>query len=473
MAAMLHTKGGKRLLGPASALVALGVVVATLVGGPPPARAAQAPLVGPLAVSGTSLVDLGQGGKVVTLRGVGVLADTSGPYPGGLVDANAVSTLVGWGANFVRLGISADQYVQGCPDEQYDTNYRTQLAQAVQALTSHGIYTLLDIHTSDPDCLWSSGQTSASVPLPGPDTAEALSGLVAQFGANPLVGYEPFNEPQACAESTGGPGATQFVPIASEPGYRCPTQAQGQLAWNGSGTVYTTAVSLLGVPVGVQGYSAPGMASLYETIMHSVPAGAPTPLVFLDANGWAASGSTFDDMASQLAGASNIVQVFHPYDCQDTSSAVSDGHQSARCLETDPEACSTTSSAVRSYMSDPATGGPWSRPVVFDEFNFPAGEDSYYVNGPLGVQVPVLVYQHGYWVNNMIAAMQGDGAAGWSLFFLQNADVDNYVTPYSMVVPGIDASTPTPWTPNANAAPAVAAMGGATLSCEAPPPGFG
>jgi hypothetical protein len=411
----------------------------------------------------------------VTLQGVNIDAAGPGPYSGGFVDPKAVSTLVGWGVTFVRLAISTDQVMQQCPNEVYDPTYRLELAQAVQALTSQGILTALDIHESNPDCLWPSGQNSATVPLPGEDTAEVLASLVNQFGSNPLVAYEPFNEPEGCAKATSGLGASQFVASLSEPGGVCPNATELDLAWNNPGTVTVGGVKVLGQTIAAKAYQAPGMDSLYQTIMNNRPAGAPAPLVLLDANEWAAAGSTFDAMGAPLASASNVVFVFHPYDCQDTSSPDSDGHQSAVCQDSTPESCSTVSKKVSGFMTDPATGGRWSRPVVFDEFNFPAGENGYYTNGSglLGSRTPILVYQHGYWVNNMIAAMHSDGAAGWSVFYFQNADVSDYQTPYGMLIPGIDASTPTPWTPNANAAPAVDAMQGATLSCEAPPLGFG
>ncbi len=450
------------------------LLLVLLVSGAPPARATGSPLVGPMAVVGSTLVDQGEGGLPVTLRGVDVLAWTSGPYAQGFIDAKAVTTLVGWGANFVRLAISADQYLHSCADETQDASYGTQLAQAVDALTSNGIYTVLDIHSSDPNCMWTSSRTSGTVPLPGEDTAAALKALVSQFGDNPLVGYEPFNEPQGCAKAATGLGASQFVPSTSDPGGMCPNATLSSLAWNNPGTVTASSMGVLGVSLGVQSYQAPGMDSLYQTIMQAVPAGAPAPLVFLDANAWASSLNTFDALGGSLATASNIVQVFHPYDCQDTSGALSDGHLSAMCQDTTPETCATTSSRIRAYMTDPATGQAWRRPVVFDEFNFPAQEDTYYARSatPLG-KVPIFLYQHGSWVNNAIAALQRQEAAGWALYYFQNADVSDYQTPYTMLVPGITPTTPPPWVANTNAAPAVSAMEGATLSCQDPPLGLG
>lgn len=476
MAASWRAVGRRRLIVAACVSLAVVLLLGLLGLGPSPAVAVRAPLVGPIAVSGSTLVDQGAGGRAVTLQGVNIAATGPGPYSGGFVDPMAVSTLVGWGATFVRLEISTDQVMQACSGEVYDPTYRSELAQAVQALTSQGILTVLDIHDSNPNCLWPTAQNSGAVPLPGEDTAQVLASLANEFGSNPLVAYEPFNEPEGCAKADTGLGASQFVSYLSEPTGACPTETESNIAWSNQGTVSVGGIKVLGQTVAPKTYQAPGMDSLYQTIMNNRPAGAPAPLVFLDANGWSAATETFDAMGTPLSSASNVVLVFHPYDCQDTSSAASDGHQSAVCRDSTPESCSTVSQRVGWSMTDPATGGRWSRPVVFDEFNFPAGEDSYYTTGGgglLGGKTPILLYQHGYWVNNMIATMQRNGTAGWSVFYFQNADVSDYQTPYGMVSPGVGPSTPTPWPANTNAAPAVNAMQGASLSCEAPPLGFG
>lgn len=471
MTAIIRRAPLRRVAHIAGVVFCLTLAVASVLMAPSSsARGQGAPLVGPIAVSGSGLVDRGAGGAPVTLRGVEFYVTSNGPYPGGFIDPDALSTLQAWGANFVRLEISSDEFLQECPNETYDWNYRSELSQAVEELTGSGIFVVLDIGHSNPDCLWGSGQGSGTVPLPGDDVQTTLGMLANLYGANPLVGYEPFNEPQACAMSATGAGASEFVPLDSESGDVCASEAQADLAWNEPGTVIAGATNFFGLLVGGRRYDAPGMAQLYQTIESNLPAGAPNPLVFMDANGWAGDASTFDGMAQPLNSATNLVEVFHPYDCQDYGSG------SAMCNEADPEACSATAANVDRFLADPATGAAWGRPVVFDEFNFPAGERSYdYMGtGLLGsTRLPILMYQHGYWVNNTIAAMQSGGAAGWSLYYLQDADASDYQTPYSMTQPGVESDSPVPWTPNANAAPAVAAMQGTGLSCEAPPPGYG
>lgn len=476
MMTMSRVRGGSRLLRSAAivgvASIAIGGVIVSASTG---AVASRSLMVGPLGVSGASIVDEGSSGVPVTLQGVNMYALTSEADAAGFVDANAIDTLQSWGANFVRLDISSDEYLQQCGGESYDTGYRAQLAQTVQQLTSRGTFVLLDLYSTNPSCLWSSSELSGVVPLPGFDVSQVLGDLVSEFGGNGLVGYEPFNEPEACALSATGTGASEYVPDDSEPGGVCPTEVQSKLAWNDPGTVVVGGTRFMGMIVGGRRYQAPGMAQLYETIMAHVPSGASAPLVFTDPNGWAADPSTFDSMSPVLAGATNIVEVFHPYDCQDTSS-YPQGFQSARCMEPSPESCSTTTTNVDKFLVDPGTGEGWSRPVVFDEFNFPGGEARYYSQpsqGLLSAQVPILMYQHGYWVNNTIAAIQHSAADGWAIYYFQNADVSDMQSPYAMVPAGISASTPAPWAPNVNDAPAVSAMQGATLACEAPPPGFG
>ena len=186
----------------AGALVVASTLTFVVATGGPAARAGVAPLVGPLAVSGTKLVDLGNGGVPVVLGGVNVLADGAGPYVGGIVDTSAVQTLQGWGANFVRLDISTDEIVQDCPSESYDRQYKTDLAQTVARLTAAGIYTVLDINEGDPNCSWNRPVPSGTAPLAGEDAVPALQYLATTYGSDPLVGFEPFNEPQACATAT-------------------------------------------------------------------------------------------------------------------------------------------------------------------------------------------------------------------------------------------------------------------------------
>lgn len=457
-----------RLYGVVAAAASLCTVLLVVGGvgtGGSVAHAASRPLTGPLAASNGHIVDEGAGGAVVTLRGVTLQATSTAPQPGGILDAKGLQTLVAWGANFVRIQLSSDALLQQCPNEVYDPGYGTELTDAVNQLTADGIYVLLDVHATNPGCLWSGPQTSSTAALPGEDVIPTLSALASQFGANRLVGYEPFNEPQACAEAMTGPGASAFNPSSGYPQGECPTEALAAQALMQPGRISVPTRLVFGMSLGLTSYPTPGFVQEYDTIMSHLPAGSPTPLVFLDANYFASDRSTFDHLAAGVAGAGNLVQVLHPYDCQDAGSG------SAICEESAPETCDTIGQDVSHAMTDPASGGAWSRPIVFDEFNFPANETSYqFRQGSL--LLPTRLYEHGIWVNNTIAALEHAGASGWALLHFQNADMNQYVGPYSLVVSGITQSTPAPWQPNANAAQAVAAMQGQQLTCHPPPLGY-
>lgn len=441
------------------------LVLGGIVGGGSAAHAVTSPLHGPLAASNGHLVDEGAGGGVVTLRGVTLQATATSPQPGGILDAKGLQTLLAWGANFARIQLSSDALLQKCPNEVYDPNYGTELTDAVNQLTSNGVYVLLDVHATNPGCLWSGPQTSGTAALPGEDVIPALSELAGEFGANPLVGYEPFNEPEACAEATSGPGAGLFVPSSTYASGVCPNEALAAQALMQPGQITVPTRLVFGISLGLTSYPTPGFVQEYDTIMSHLPSGSPSPLVFLDDNYFSSDRATFDNLPPALAAAGNLVQVQHPYDCQDV------GNGSAVCDDATPETCTTIGQDVARAMTDPATGGAWSRPVVFDEFNFPASETTYQVRDG-SLLVPIRLYQHGYWVNNMVAALQNAGASGWALLHFQNADMDQGVTTYSLVVSGITQSTPTPWQPNVNAANAVTAMQGQRLSCEPPPIGY-
>lgn len=456
----------------ACALIAAVTVVPMVLPGAP-AGGQTAPLVGPLAASGASIVDQGAGGARVSLDGVDFMVTRDGPYTAPFVDAASISTLQGWGVHAIRLSLSSDAYLARCAGETYDPAYRNDIADAVDALTSAGIYVLLDVHASNPNCMWGGPQMSSVTALPGDDVLQTVSSLAAAYGGNRLVGFEPYNEPQGCTELSGTL-AGQFVPSAAEPGRVCPTAQSAADAWSGAGTVHVQGRMVDGIYLGGKTYHAVGMLALYQAIMQNLPAGAPVPLVFLDANYFASDGSTFDTLPAAMQSASNLVEVFHPYDCQDTSSAGSGGYQNANCNDATPETCATIADRMHQYVVDPATNAPRTHPVDFDEFNFPAGENFYQAPvGPLHTFVPIKVYQHGYWVHNMLAAMQRAGAAGWSLFSMQNADVESWVGPYALVQDGIVASTPLPWPASDDMAPAVSAMQGQTLSCQDPPVGYG
>jgi hypothetical protein len=114
-------------------------------------------------------------------------------------------------------------------------------------------------------------------------------------------------------------------------------------------------------------------------------------------------------------------------------------------------------------------------PVVINEFGWPQpaplpGTTTYYGNDGK----PILVYQHGLFMQNVIGYLDAHHT-GWAAFSWDNADQDGghqgpYVLESNVPTP---TSSNTPWFPNADGEPVHASMGGQSLPCQEPPPGFG
>jgi hypothetical protein len=415
-------------------------------------------LVGPLAVSGRRIVDEGQGGVPVLLQGVtfdGPAWLRGQPSFGGFPDAGAIATLRAWGVNFVRLGLSSDLYTQRCGEDYAasfpDPGYAQDVTDAVNELTGHGMYVLIELYSSNPGCLFPGPVASnMGAPMPGQDAMPFWQAMATEFGANPLVGFEPWNEPQVCAQGTGA------VPFSA----RC-SQTDAETGWADN----------LEMATGTTSYPDSGMDQLFGVIH----AAAPTSLVFLDANGFATTPTTFDSLPSDMATSAQIVYAIHPYDCQDTSTAASGGRSSARCQEQAPEACATIERHLARVLDDPATRGPMARPVDITEIGFPEFEAEYvaprHAHGKV-VASEIRLYDRGTFINNFIATAQALGD-GFALFAFGNADTgSDWNGPYGLVRKPIRPGDAGPWPPSADGAPLQAVGTGTTLSCQNPPFGY-
>jgi hypothetical protein len=287
-------------------------------------------------------------------------------------------------------------------------------------------------------------------PMPGQDAVTFWQAIATQFGNNPLVGFEPWNEPQACAQGAAA------VPIS--PG--C-SQADADAGWGDD----------LEMTAGATSYADAGMHGLFRVI-HSA---APTSLVFLDANGFASTPATFDSLPADMAASPQLVFAVHPYDCQDTSTAASGGRSSAHCLDPSPEACPTIQSRLSRFVDDPATRAPLSRPAVITEIGFPEFEAKYVAprrtHGKV-VASEIRLYDRGNFMNNFIAIAQALGD-GFALFAFDDADNgSDWNGPYGLVRKPVRPGDVGPWPPSADGAPLQAAGTGATLSCQNPPFGY-
>lgn len=429
---------------------------------------------GPLHVSGTQVLDAT--GSPVTLKGVNVLDLL---YPYGSDDAPLTPLRVGnlyeWGGNYIRLELSSDLLLQNCTPSgsnkatYYDPNYATEVQNQVNLITSFGIYVILDLHGTDPGCdFQDSGHAGGEIAPPLPSVSDGntffneLLSPPYDFGSNPLVGFELYNEPHVCSTGSGG--------AESSYGVSC-TEPQEAQAWVNGGTITVGGTTIDGQTVNGSSYDGAGMADLYEQI-RSVD-GDASSLIFIDANYYASDHQTFYEMNQPSAAnpvmpaLSNVVDVFHYYDCQEASASTAD------CADATPEACSQIQNNLQhnNDFRNPQTGiyESLGEPVVEDEFGWPLDYPAYQYTNSTGLPTSITVYNHGIWVNNVIAELQSLGD-GWAEFA--------YGSFYNLPQNGYDelaSASPTsvPWQPNADGAPIQAAMQGQTLTCTDPPAGYG
>jgi hypothetical protein len=417
------------------------------------------PLVGPLVVSGRQILDRGQSNTPVLLQGAmfegpGWLDGQADFDPLGFPDTGAVNTLEDWGVNFVRLTLSSDIWDQQC-NENYAASYpapgyRADVNKAVKQLTSAGIYVVLDLYTSNPDCKLSGPSVSGDAPMPGHDAVEFWKQVASEYAANPLVGFELWNEPEICATS---PETAKPVGTVSD----C-TQGELDAAWAKNLQVSTKTISYVDV----------GMHELYQ-LVHKA---APKSLVFLDANGWAAQTETYQHLPKQLAQSKQTVFALHPYDCQDKTKA---GAESiAACREETPEACSTVQQRIENSDTNHASGSRLARPVVFDEIGFPEGEQAYYAPGTVdGVAgyYPLTLVQKGLYLYNFIAEAQARGD-GFAMFTFDDSDTGSgWNGPYLLTKQPVAPGDTGPWHPSPDGTVLVEAGTGPQLTCQNPPAG--
>ncbi|HVW79761.1 MAG TPA: cellulase family glycosylhydrolase [Mycobacteriales bacterium] len=458
-----------------AALAVLTALVVALVPGTGSAEAAKAGtsckrhahgfcigrLVGPLAVSGRKIVDTGQGRTPVLLQGVmfdgpGWLKGQPSYDANGFPDAGAITTLKAWGVNFVRLALSSDIYDQRCHEDYAGSypapGYRQDVTNSIHALTSAGMYVEILLYTSNPSCKLGGPNTSGLAPMPGQDAVAFWQAMAKQFGSNPLVGFAPWNEPEVCAT-----GASTAEPVTAT----C-SQSDLDAGWARSLTMKADI-----------SYPDVGMDRMFQ-IIHKA---APSSLVFLDANGWAAQPETYASLPADMAASHQLVDVLHPYDCQDRTPAGKTAKQTttAICVNPAPELCSTIAPRLSSFDSDLYTHVRLSQPVVYDEVGFPEGEQLYEApRKSLGrtVESPIKLYQHGLYLNNFIASAQARGE-GFAVFTFNDSDTgDSWNGPYLLTKQPVAPGDPGPWPASADGAVVKRAGTGAALTCKSPPSGF-
>ncbi|HZU80395.1 MAG TPA: cellulase family glycosylhydrolase, partial [Acidimicrobiales bacterium] len=418
-------------------------------------------IVGPLHTSSpsgsTPAQILDANGRQVILEGMNAL-DTQFPYNNDGSEPLTpvmVGNLYNWGYNFVRLELSSDLLLQQCPQSgssfanpYYDASYVDKIKDQVNLITSYGMYILLDMHMVEGNCQTlgsEAGGTGADV-LPSQQEADAFwQRIAAEFNGNPLVGFEPYNEPHVCE------GTLYLTSSYSSP---CSAGTASAQAYVQGGTVSTGATT---------SYAAAGMAEMYNDIR----AQSTSNLVFLDANGYASYPESFHYMAQEgMPSLSQTVYVFHYYHCQASST-----NGTANCDTTTPEYCASVQ-ALTTKNIDPVSGSLWPAPVVVDEFGWPEGETTY-ETGPTST---FTVAGNGLYINNVIAEMQQAGV-GWALFAYGSFGPNPWQGPYDTILTPNFPAGHEYWTPSADGQAAIngiqAQAQGQHLNCTNPPAGDG
>lgn len=440
----------------AATLTTLSSTASVTLTNPPPR------VVGPLSVSGNTIHD-GNGNPVV-LRGAAAMSLYASSTDPETLTPLTVGNLYRWGANSVRVMMSSDLYLHNCPGIAYPPNYDTAFNDEINLITSYGMVAIIDLHATNPECQQpaSNGQYgSATLGLPPLSDAQTLfTQLTATFAGNGLVAYELYNEPHVCYDATTGVDVNSF-------GTSC-NQANLDTPWLDGGTYQ--------VSPGVT-YAAAGMKALYATVRQ----GAPSSVVFVDANGYASDNHSFDNVCQTSTGATcawenptNLVYVFHEYDCQDTTPSGGASNQQATCDDGTPETCATINGHVDWELADHAhAGAAWPAPVDYDEFGWPQNEAKYqYASTNLlgqKVMTTFTAYNHGLFINNVIARLQSHGVS-WATFAYGNQQPGQSVWqgPYTLV----GSADTVPWTANPDGQAMVNGFNG-TLQCQDPPPGDG
>lgn len=491
------------------AVMLFGVLVVPHVIQPSSQFASATGLVGPIVTSGSNLVDSSTG-QVVDFKGFN--------SPANGFDVPSISTIKSWGANFTRVWVSDDLYEQTCKNEVYQPNYVSDIDSEVDALTSDGIFVVLVDGSTNPNCLFTQPQDSDVAPLPDPNSLAMFASLAQTFGSNPLVGFEPYNEPEVCPDSAQeqgplvpagqldqdlelvypqntltDPGSRTSVPTFGtcdgwEDGY--PNSSQSNWSQEQADDLSAYALFTGGTVETAAGltrisYTGEGFESIVDTLRSN---GAKNNLIFVDANLWSSDPSTFDYLTSGStceADASgvplspcwnnlkNFVAAEHYYGCQWGGTSITVTKDT--CESPDPESCQQISSDLSNLLTDPVTGEQWTLPVVLDEFGWPQPSslpDATLYDTQSGK--PIVMYQHGLFMQNMVSYLDAHHV-GWAAFDWDNADQDQgtqapYVLEGSLPAP---TSTNVPWSPNADGVPLKASMQGQSLNCQDPPAGLG
>ncbi len=188
---------------------------------------------GPLSVSGNKILQ--SDGSPVVLRGIvlyGLEASANPP----IMSENELLQAKAWGANMIRLPLGEQLWLStSC---QYDSNYESAVAGMVRSITSLGMVALLDLHFNSVSPCGPAGQQPMA---DYPGSVEFWQQVSAQFGSNPLVAFDLYNEPHGLTTAQwlhGGP-----VNVAPSPPFEAAGMQQLYDAVRSSGTSDLVVVS--------------------------------------------------------------------------------------------------------------------------------------------------------------------------------------------------------------------------------------
>lgn len=324
--------------------VALAASFASLL--TPGHTASAAGLTGPLSVSGTQVLDAA--GAPVRLEGVTRSGFDVTPWPSAISAAEA-QQMVSWHANVVRIPMAMDFWNQDCPTKtsSYNPGYRAAVDNAVQAVTGQGMLAVLDLKVSTRfEC-----DAQGAYALPGATEAKAFwSSVAARYASNPLVGFELYDSPNVCATAEASVGITQASGDCASPR----NVSADETLWRDGGVVVD------GFPTTVPMQVA-GMATMDADVAGALPAGSPSHLVIVDANGQGSDAHAFDTAngSYSMFNGSNLVYGQHVFPCTATwtECPTHDAYYS----------CATVSAELDGFQTPSVT----QHPSIVDQFGWP------------------------------------------------------------------------------------------------------
>lgn len=125
-----------------------------------------------------------------------------------------------WGADVVRIHLNQEYWLTDCPAYEAPhgrmSTYRNVIASEVEAFTSRGVYTILDLHQVGGGlatrCLESAAR--GLKPMADSKSPEFWRSVAEAMRDNPLVGFDLFNEPHDIDDDTWRDGGVALGPLA-------------------------------------------------------------------------------------------------------------------------------------------------------------------------------------------------------------------------------------------------------------------